>query len=49
MRKFDRSWGTSRSSYFATFRQQLTILANPHAVDQQTGRNPRRTGPPEFF
>src|SRR5438132_1187003 len=33
MRKFDLSLRSSRSSYFATFRHQLTILSKTDALD----------------
>src|SRR5437870_12318522 len=35
MRKFDLSLRSSRSSYFATFRHQLTILSKTDAVDEE--------------
>src|SRR5215813_646149 len=35
MRKFDLSLRSSRSSYFATFRYQLTILSNTDALDEE--------------
>src|SRR5205809_7542315 len=35
MRKFDLSLRSSRSSYFATFRHQLTILSNTDALDEE--------------
>ncbi|MCQ8762512.1 phage DNA packaging protein C [Escherichia coli] len=35
MRKFDLSLRSSRSSYFATFRNQLTILSKTDALDDQ--------------
>src|SRR5690625_7936964 len=34
MRKFDLSLRSSRSSYFATFRHQLTILSKTEALDE---------------
>src|SRR5262245_64925076 len=34
MRKFDLSLRSSRSSYFATFRHQLTILSKTDALDE---------------
>src|SRR5439155_7667449 len=34
MRKFDLSLRSSRSSYFATFRHQLTILTKTDALDE---------------
>src|SRR2546421_12705166 len=39
MRKFDLSLRSSRSSYFATFRHQLTILSNSDALDEETWLN----------
>src|SRR5205085_6796605 len=39
MRKFDLSLRSSRSSYFATFRQQLTILTKTDALDEEKWRN----------
>src|SRR5437867_1719176 len=36
MRKFDLSLRSSRSSYFATFRHQLTILSKTDALDEVT-------------
>src|SRR2546428_11465804 len=39
MRKFDLSLRSSRSSYFATFRHQLTILSKTDAVDEEKWRN----------
>src|SRR5687767_15230938 len=38
MRKFDLSLRSSRSSYFATFRHQLTILSKTDALDEEIGR-----------
>src|SRR5215471_19975346 len=35
MRKFDLSLRSSRSSYFATFRHQLTILSKTDALDDE--------------
>src|SRR5437016_3700009 len=35
MRKFDLSLRSSRSSYFATFRHQLTILSKTDALDEE--------------
>src|SRR5438270_2075960 len=37
MRKFDLSLRSSRSSYFATFRHQLTILSKTDALDRKSG------------
>src|SRR5689334_23792188 len=39
MRKFDLSLRSSRSSYFATFRHQLTILSKTHAWDEEKWLN----------
>src|SRR5437870_11134074 len=39
MRKFDLSLRSSRSSYFATFRHQLTILSKTDALDEEKGLN----------
>src|SRR5437867_1411099 len=39
MRKFDLSLRSSRSSYFATFRHQLTILSKTDALDEETRLN----------
>src|SRR2546429_9984584 len=39
MRKFDRSLRSSRSSYFATFRHQLTILSKTDALDEEKWLN----------
>src|SRR5690606_37071966 len=35
MRKFDLSLRSSRSSYFATFRYQLTILSKTDVLDEE--------------
>src|SRR5262249_23453198 len=35
MRKFDLSLRSSRSSYFATFRHQLTILSKTDTLDEE--------------
>src|SRR5438105_4513491 len=35
MRKFDLSLRSSRSSYFATFRHQLTMLSKTDALDEE--------------
>src|SRR2546423_5714861 len=37
MRKFDLSLRSSRSSYFATFRHQLTILSKTDALVRRSG------------
>src|SRR5207248_9470595 len=39
MRKFDLSLRSSRSSYFATFRHQLTILSKPDSLDEEKWLN----------
>src|SRR5471032_3609182 len=39
MRKFDLSLRSSRSSYFATFRHQLTILSKTDALDEDKWLN----------
>src|SRR2546428_13359168 len=39
MRKFDLSLRSSRSSYFATLRHQLTILSKPDALDEEKWLN----------
>src|SRR6478735_12638010 len=39
MRKFDLSLRSSRSSYFATFRQQLTIRSKTDALDEEKWLN----------
>src|SRR5689334_4805004 len=49
MRKFDLSLRSSRSSYFATFRHQLTILSKTDALDEEkwlshSTRNKTRDG-----
>src|SRR5438876_8126650 len=41
MRKFDLSLRSSRSSYFATFRHQLTILSKTDALDEEKWLNMR--------
>src|SRR6266545_6358680 len=43
MRKFDLSLRSSRSSYFATFRHQLTILSKTDALDEEKWLNMRGT------
>src|SRR5438067_5739312 len=42
MRKFDLSLRSSRSSYFATFRHQLTILSKTDALDEEKWRSEER-------
>src|SRR5712692_10356904 len=49
MRKFDLSWRSSRSSYFATFRQQLTILSKTDAVDEEKWLNMLGTFVKDWF
>src|SRR5260370_952589 len=39
MRNFDLSLRSSRSSYFATFRHQLTILSKTDALDEEKWLN----------
>src|SRR5215204_6782525 len=39
MRKFDLSLRSSRSSYFATFRHQLTILSKTDSLDEEKWLN----------
>src|SRR5947208_16454266 len=39
MRKFDLSLRSSRSSYFATFRHQLSILSKTDALDEEKWLN----------
>src|SRR2546427_11814642 len=39
MRKFDLSLRSSRSSYFATFRHQLTILSKTGGLDKEKWLN----------
>src|SRR5207249_8718331 len=43
MRKFDLSFRSSRSSYFATCRNQLTILSKTDAFDEEKWPNMRGT------
>src|SRR5205814_1161879 len=38
-RKFDLSLRSSRSSYYKTFRQQLTKLSKTHALNEEKWRN----------
>src|SRR5437764_8846516 len=42
MRKFDLSLRSSRSSYFATFRHQLTILSKTDALNEEFFFSSRR-------
>src|SRR5690349_10401369 len=46
MRKFDLSLRSSRSSYFATFRHQLTILSKTDALDEEKDRKSGSAGMP---
>src|SRR5690625_6627356 len=49
MRKFDLSLRSSRSSYFATFRHQLTILSKTDALDEEKWLNMLGTRSEERF
>src|SRR5699024_6699454 len=49
MRKFDLSLRSSRSSYFATFRHQLTILSNTDALDEEKWLNMLGTFVKDWF
>src|SRR5688572_33300983 len=49
MRKFDLSLRSSRSSYFATFRHQLTILAKTDALDEEKWLNMLGTFVKDWF
>src|SRR5207248_9644158 len=49
MRKFDLSLRSSRSSYFATFRHQLTILSKPVALDEEKWLNMLGTFVKDWF
>src|SRR2546423_14530385 len=49
MRKFDLSLRSSRSSYFATFRHQLTILSNTDARDEEKWLNMLGTFVKDWF
>src|SRR5260221_3617473 len=49
MRKFDLSLRSSRSSYFATFRHQLTILSKPDALDEEKWLNMLGTFVKDWF
>src|SRR5689334_1322338 len=48
MRKFDLSLRSSRSSYFATFRHQLTILSTP-ASSAPVLQTPKATSSTLYF
>src|SRR2546430_11831873 len=49
MRKFDLSLRSSRSSYFATFRHQLTILSKTDALDEDKWLNMLGTFVKDWF
>src|SRR5437667_962591 len=49
MRKFDLSLRSSRSSYFATFRHQLTILSKTDALDEEKWLNVLGTFVKDWF
>src|SRR5205807_6585374 len=49
MRKFDLSLRSSRSSYFATFRHQLTILSKTDALDEEKWLNMSGTFVKDWF
>src|SRR5260370_22789872 len=49
MRKFDLSLRSSRSSYFATFRHQLTILSKTDALDEEEWLNMLGTFVKDWF
>src|SRR3989442_1059959 len=49
MRKFDLSLRSSRSSYFATFRHQLTILSKTDVLVEKKGLNMLGTFPLNIF
>src|SRR5436190_13813484 len=49
MRKFDLSLRSSRSSYFATFRHQLTILSKTDALDVEKWLNMLGTFVKDWF
>src|SRR5690242_18791932 len=49
MRKFDLSLRSSRSSYFATFRHQLTILSKTDALAERKWRNMLGTFVKDWF
>src|SRR5207302_10165910 len=48
-RKFDLSLRSSRSSYFATFRHQLTILSKTDALDEEKWLNMLGTFVKDWF
>src|SRR5438309_724694 len=49
MRKFDLYLRSSRSSYFATFRHQLTILSKTDALDEEKWLNMLGTFVKDWF
>src|SRR5262249_25569822 len=49
IRKFDVSLRSSRSSYFATFRHQLTILSKTDALDEEKWLNMLGTFVKDWF
>src|SRR5437016_6392673 len=49
MRKFDLSLRSSRSSYFVTFRHQLTILSKTDALDEEKWLNMLGTFVKDWF
>src|SRR5690348_7858883 len=49
MRKFDLSLRSSRSSYFATFRHQLTFLSKTDALDEEKWLNMLGTFVKDWF
>src|SRR5271167_5257327 len=49
MRKFDLSLRSSRSSYFATFLHQLTILSKTDALDEEKWLNMLGTFVKDWF
>src|SRR5437867_10014792 len=49
MRKFDLSLRSSRSSYFATFRHQLTILSKTDALGEEKWLNMLGTFVKDWF
>src|SRR2546427_12890114 len=49
MRKFDRCLRSSRRSYFATFRHQLTILSKADALDEEKWLNMLGTVVKDWF
>src|SRR5712692_12085548 len=49
MRKFNLSLRSSRSSYFATFRHQLTILSKTDALDEEKWLNMLGTFVKDWF